>query len=305
MKLQQLQILMAVVECGGIRAASRCLHLSQSAVTKSMRALEEVAGVPLLIRKARGIALTAAGERILARARVIARQIDLAQDDLRQMAGEDAGTVNLGITPLLTMTGLGLGFKWFRQRFRNVDVRIMEGLVGRVVPRLRDGTLDIAVVAADAEEQTHFSEFNARKLQRTTQTIAVREGHPILATRPSAAELAALEWVLTAAITSQATSPVARMFINAGVALPTRIVVCDALAALSLVRNSDTACVLPSSLLGLPETRGMVEIKDAPLMPGDIELLLLTQRDVPLTPAAEYFAHCLTEVSRTPLSSAA
>ena len=304
MKLQQLQILMAVVESGGIRAASRNLHLSQSAVTKSMRTLEESAGVPLLIRKARGITLTIAGERVLARARVIARQIDLAQEDLRQMAGEDGGTVHLGITPLLTMTGLGLGFKWFRQRFKNVEVRIMEGLVGRVVPRLRDGTLDIAVVAADAEEQTHFSEFTVLRLKRTTQTIVVREGHPVLATQPGAAELASLEWVLTATIADKETSQAARMFLNAGVSSPSRVVVCDALAALSLVRNSDTACVIPSSLLDLPETRGMVEVKGTSLIPGDIELLLLTQRDVPLTPAAEYFAHCLTEVSRTPSSFA-
>lgn len=298
MKLQQLQILMAVVEHGGIRAASRNLHLSQSAVTKAMRTLEETAGVPLLIRKARGIALTEAGDRVLARARVIARQVELAQEDLQQMSGQDSGTVRLGITPLLAMTGLGMAFKWFRQRFKNVDILITEGLVGRVVPRLRDGTLDIAVVAADFQEKAKFEEFTVRMLKRTTQSIVVREGHPILSTRPDAAGLAALEWVATAPLLATAISHTERMFLNARVTPPGRVVICDALVALSLVRHSDSACVLPTSLLGLPETGGIVEIKHAPVVPDDLELLLLTRPDMPLTPAAEYFTHCLTEVSK-------
>jgi hypothetical protein len=71
-KLQQLEVLVAVAESGGIRAASRHLSLSQAAVTKAMRLLEQEAGVPLLIRKARGITLTEPGQRLLARARGLA-----------------------------------------------------------------------------------------------------------------------------------------------------------------------------------------------------------------------------------------
>ena len=121
MKLQQLQVLVAVVEQGGIRAAARALHLSQAAVTKSMRLLEEEAGVPLLLRRSRGVDLTEAGARLLARARVITRQVALARDDLRQAAGEDAGSVRLGVTPFVTLSGLGEAFRWFRQRYQDVQ----------------------------------------------------------------------------------------------------------------------------------------------------------------------------------------
>ena len=66
---------------------------------------------------------------------------------------------------------------------------------------------------------------------------------------------------------------------------------------MTLLRNSDAVAIFPAPLLGHPETRGLVAIEACPLRPSDIELLLLTQPDVPLTPAAEYFAHCLTQVS--------
>jgi LysR family transcriptional regulator of abg operon len=67
------------------------------------------------------------------------------------------------------------------------------------------------------------------------------------------------------------------MFALAGAAPPTRVVVCETLAAMSILRHSDAVSIFPQPLLGHPETRGIVAIDDAPLRPCDIELLLLTQ----------------------------
>lgn len=152
MKLHQFEALVAVVDHGGIRAAARALNVSQAAVTKSMRLLEDEAGTPLLIRRTRGVALTEAGQRLLARARVITRQVSLACEDLHQAGGDDVGTLRVGLTPFLNFTALGETFSWFRQRYRNVQLQLIEGLMLRVLPKLRDGTLDIAAVAADVGE---------------------------------------------------------------------------------------------------------------------------------------------------------
>ena len=78
MKLHQLQALVAAVEHGSIRAAARELHLTQAALTKSLRQLEEEAGVALLVRKSRGVGLTEAGLRLHARALLVMRQLALA-----------------------------------------------------------------------------------------------------------------------------------------------------------------------------------------------------------------------------------
>jgi LysR family transcriptional regulator, regulator of abg operon len=294
MKLHQFEALVAVVEHGGIRAAARALNVSQAAVTKSMRLLEDEAATPLLIRRTRGVALTQAGLRLLSRARVITRQVTLVREDLRQAGGDDAGTLRVGLTPFLNFTALGETFSWFRQRYRNVELQLMEGLMMRVLPRLRDGTLDIAAVAADVGE-IEGDEFIARRLLRAPQRIVVRDGHPVLAD-PDARALTALEWVLTQPIVSAGQPRIEAMFAVAGVAPPTRVVVCETLAAMSILRHSDAVSIFPQPLLGHPETRGIVPIDNAPFRPSDIELLLLTQPDVPLTPAAEYFAHCLAQV---------
>lgn len=63
-------------------AASRQLHISQAALTKSLRQLEEDAGVPLLVRSPRGVSLTEAGQRLFARTRLVTRQLDLVAVEL-------------------------------------------------------------------------------------------------------------------------------------------------------------------------------------------------------------------------------
>lgn len=296
MKLQQLQVLVDVIEYGGIRAAARHRHLSQAAVTKSMRLLEEEAGVPLLRRGSRGALPTEAGERLLARARAITRQVELATEELRQAAGEDHGSVRVGVTPYVTLTGLGEAFGWFRRRYRNVDVQLSEGLIARVLPRLRDGTLDLAVVAADVDEIVD-DEVGRRSLLRARQRVVVRAGHPVLAD-PTARALTALEWVTTQRFAEGEQPRVDAMFTLAGVARPERVILAETLAALSILRHSDAVSLMPEPLLGHPETRGLVPVDPCPLTPCDIELLMLSRPDVPLTPAAEYFAHCLGEVCR-------
>ncbi len=296
MKLQQLEVFVTVVEQGGIRAAARQMQVSQAAVTKSMRLLEQEAGLPLLLRRSRGIALTDAGTRLLARARLVSRQVGIAREEMRQMAGENIGTLRVGVTPFLTLTSLGPAFRWFRQRYPGVQIQLIEGLMTRVVPRLRDGTLDIAVVAADVGE-IQDDEFHCQRILQAPQRIVVRAGHPVLA-KPDALALCALEWVLTQPIAGGQQPRIDAMFTMAGVAPPRQVIVCESLAALTILRNTDTVSIFPEPLLGHPETRDIVAIVDAPLRPCDIELVLLTQPDVPLTPAAEYFAHCLSSVGQ-------
>lgn len=292
-KLHQLQALVGVVEHGSIRATAREMHLTQAALTKSLRTLEEDVGVSLLVRKSRGVVLTEAGQRLHARAKLVTRQITLAHEDLKQSQGEDTGTLRVGITPYLMLTVLGEAFMWFRKRYPKVQLRLVEGLVARVLPSLRDGTLDFAIVA-DSGEVTH-TEFDATRLLKEAQKIVVRQDHPIVGQQASAAKLAALEWVLPGPFANDLDDGLNTMFKLAGVQPPSQITRCDAMAAMALVRQSDAVSVMPAPLLAQPECRGLVEIRVKKLNPPPIELVLLTPPDVPLTPAAAYFARCLTD----------
>lgn len=292
MKLHQLQALCGVVEHGGIRAAARAMHLTQAALTKALRQLEEEAGVPLLVRSARGVALTEAGQRLHARAGLVIRQLALADDELRQHRGGAEGSLCVGLTPYLMLTVLGEAFRWFRKRYPRVSLQLVEGLVARVLPGLRDGSIDFAIVASSGEVSPQ--EFDATPLRSDRQVLVVRSGHPVL-DRPTAARLTQLEWVLPGPMSAALDDGLQSMFARAGVQPPEQVTRCDALAAIALVSQSDAISVMPQPLLDHEQGRGLVEVRLRNLQPPGVELVQLSPPGVPLTPAAAYFARCLQD----------
>ncbi|MBK6648308.1 MAG: LysR family transcriptional regulator [Betaproteobacteria bacterium] len=300
LRLHQLRALVAVVDHGSIRRAARALHLSQAALTKSLRSLEEDTGVALLVRKSSGVLLTAAGQALLPRAKLIARQLDLAGDELRQSQDIGQGSVCVGLTPFLTLTVLGDAFKAFRKRYPLVQINILEGLVNRVAPALRNGSMDFAIVASSGDVPA--AEFASEPWLSYPQTVVVRANHPVL-NQLTVTGLAALEWVLPgsppaySAHTTPALSPLADMFGKAGHLPPAMVARGDAMAAMALVRHSDVASIFPLPLLAQTESRGIVAVEVSGLSPEDVQLELLSVADVPLTPAGAYFARCLHDAS--------
>lgn len=292
MKLHQLQALVGVVEHGSIRAAARAMHLTQAALTKSLRQLEEEAGVALLVRQSRGVTLTPAAQRLHARAQLVARQLVLARDELRHSKGDEVGQVRVGLTPYLMLTVLGEAFRWFRKRYPRVELRLMEGLVTRVVPALRDGSLDFAIVATSHDVPEH--EFEVTRLQEHPQVLVVRTGHP-LTRKATARQLRALEWVLPGPLALGLDKGTAAMFDRADMAPPEQITRCDALAAMALVRESDAVTIMPTQLLGQPETHGLSALSQRALHPPPVTVLQLSRPEVPLTPAAAYLARSLRD----------
>ena len=82
--LHQLKAFNAIAEQGSIRGASRALSLSQPAVTKSLRELEETVGTALVHRGAKGIVLTQCGEAFFRRSRLILREVSVDKAKLLQ-----------------------------------------------------------------------------------------------------------------------------------------------------------------------------------------------------------------------------
>ena len=87
MRLNQIRDFLAIVESGSLRAAAGKIGISQPAITKSIRQLEEELHVQLLQRNARGAAITRAGKTFLARARVVQAELRKAEDDLAALRG--------------------------------------------------------------------------------------------------------------------------------------------------------------------------------------------------------------------------
>ena len=97
MELRELKSYVAVVEEGGMSAAARRLHVSQSALSQTINSLEREVGVKLLLRSSAGVRPTAAGMTLLGEARAVLARYARAVRTMADYTTEGSGVIRLGI----------------------------------------------------------------------------------------------------------------------------------------------------------------------------------------------------------------
>lgn len=297
MKYHQLKAFLTVAEQGSIRAAARSLHLSQAALTKALKELEQDLGVSLVLRTARGVQLTAYGQRLRIRAQMVVSEMRRAEDDIAHMRDTGTGSVAAAITPTTAMSFLPQAYNAFRKRMPHAQVSFIEGFTGVALPRLRDGSLDFVVAVVVAEQLA--PEFDYFELYRSHSAIVARAGHP-LAQCTTLAELVDAEWLLNPSPESS-TRRLLDFFSEQGLPQPQRVIECPSFViAHALLRGSDAIAALPAPLLDYRFVEdGLVVLPIVDPIPP-IAIGVVTRRDSPLTPAASLLLDCLRDAIGLP-----
>nr|BFD41971.1 LysR substrate-binding domain-containing protein [Pseudomonas sp. FFPRI_1] len=290
MKLHQLQALIAVAEGGGIRAAARGLGLSQAAVTRALRELEDEQGLPLLTRHAGGARLTTAGQILLPHATQIANQLQNAQRDLASLRGETPSRLCVGVTPWLGQTLLAPAVRAFRQALPAVQLELYEGLQAVSLPLLRSGLMHLTLGPASA---LPAQEFVHLPLARYRMRVLASRAHPQRAAR-SLGQLLDEDWVMNFSQSSYA-AVIHELFSRHGFSVPPGRIVCAQSSAMlsSLIVDAGMLGYSPEPMLlcaPLRESAQALELEE-PLEEADISVIHL--RDQPLDSAARCFIQCL------------
>ncbi len=146
MELIALRTFQAVVEEGGILAASRKLNTVQSNVTGRIRKLEEELGAELFFRKGRGLELAPSGRVLLDYARrmlMLERQTSAAV----RLVGESAGELRIGAMETFAALHLPGALKAVRTRHPNIELRVSTDTTSTLTEKVLDHKLDCAFVA--------------------------------------------------------------------------------------------------------------------------------------------------------------
>src|SRR5437588_6684792 len=96
MDLRQLRYLVALSQERNFTRAAAREHIAQPALSQQIRRLEDEVGIPLVERNTRHVAITDAGELLVARARRMLAELEAAQDELQALRGLRGGHVTLG-----------------------------------------------------------------------------------------------------------------------------------------------------------------------------------------------------------------
>ncbi len=126
--------------------AAEILHVSQPALSKQIRRMEEKIGGRLLIRAPRGLTLTPAGQVIRQQARAILEQTEAAERLARLALRGEAGTLRVGFGIAALASGLPNLLLRFRRRYPNVHVSVRDMSTPDQVQALDDGSIDVGFV---------------------------------------------------------------------------------------------------------------------------------------------------------------
>mgnify|MGYP000561878659 CR=1 FL=1 len=243
-KFHQIRAFVEVARQGSIRGASRTLNLSQPALTKSIKELEEGMAAQLFVRRSKGVALTECGEGFYQRARLILEELRAAQDDIRQRQGELAGQINIGMGASVSRTLMPAVITRFHAQHPQVKVRIMEGQLVSMINELRQGELDFTINTY--YQGPYDQEFTFEKLFEKPFAVFCREGHPAMGAT-SINELLHYNWTMPTPRGSYY-KQLEEVFSDRS-QIPRIGVVCETFSScISLVAQSDFLSILPQEL---------------------------------------------------------
>lgn len=258
MRIDDLEFFVAVAEHGSQQRAAEACGLSQSALSKAMARLEAEAGLALFERAAKGLALTRAGEGMLAHARGVLQSMQGLRSALDEQRASRAGQVRLGSIPFLMPSLVSpLLARFFVQR-PLATFSIETQLSARLMALLRQGDIDLALVAVPAQlpAQVECSLLGPMRMQ-----IVAREDHPRRAMLRGWPDLAGERWAMPAA-SLYLRQWLDEKFALAGLA-PPRVAVestASPVAFAQLLRQSDLLGLMLSRVLQQPEGQGLAAL---------------------------------------------
>jgi DNA-binding transcriptional LysR family regulator len=194
MELRELRAFVAVVEEGGMSAASRRLHVSQSALSQTVSAMERELGVALLERTSTGVRPTEAGATLLAEARAVLARYHQAVRTMSNYSTESSGVIRLGIPLELAPDVLPVALAKFAAESPHTRVVPQHLSTAAQISALRADQLDVGLV----RERPSGSEFDAMLVAQEALGVLVASK---LAARLTGSEgvqldqLDALHWV--------------------------------------------------------------------------------------------------------------
>lgn len=247
MDQKQLERFVDVVESGSLSRTSKRLNVSQPALSKSLRLLEEQLGVRLLERGPRGVKLTVFGESFYRRARSVTAELRRANDDLDHIRGLLTGSISLGVTPGPGILDQIIPKAIVRIALKrpHLKVRVRSGTISELLVDLHRGDLDLLFTVLD--ERTKGPDLKIQRLFEDSFALVVRTGHKLLTQREiSLKDLMSSRWVMLEDALPLWES-VSRLAREENIEVPTRPIESNSLVFLrEVARKTDFIGILPA-----------------------------------------------------------
>lgn len=243
LKIRHLVLVTAVADEGTLVRAAESLHITQPVVTRGLREVEELLGVPLFERLPRGVVPTQYGHAFIARARSVLAELRIAAEEVRLLQSGQLGTVTVGTHLAGSNLLLPRAIAGLKAEHPRLTVVVREGTPDTLQQWLLAGDLDLTVGRLSPTVPVRLEQ---ELLHQEPIRLVARVGHPVHS-RPSVplADLVGFPWILPVAQTALR-AELEAVFFHEGLPLPSDRVECTSMLTLrNLLVSSDIIAALP------------------------------------------------------------
>ena len=294
LKLRHLVLVVTIAEEGSFVRAAESLYVSQPAVTRSVRELEDLIGTPLFVRGPRGVLPTAAGEILIERARSALGSLRRASEQIEEVR-------HGGVRPLWVGTNLAGAYALLpsavvtlKEAHPEIALSVVEGTAEVLTTSLQRSEVDLLVGRLDPG--TDRGALHHLRLYDEPLRAVVRRDHPALTAAPQGlGDLLSYPWILPLQ-PSTLRAELDDMFAREGLALPRDITECSTLLTTrEIVLGTDAIAPLPM-LIGVRDDLLDMLPLHLDTVPRAIGITLPADRSV--SREARLLVDALTETAR-------
>ena len=160
------RVFYVVANNGNITKASKELNISQPAISKSIKNLEEQLGGTLFVRTKRGVILTEEGKEFYNYIRQAIEYINNAENKFTDLINLESGCIKIGISTTLTKEFLLPYLEEFHNSYPKINIQIDTNLTSNLIPKLRNGLIDLVILNINDNEYGNDIELTkCRKIQ--------------------------------------------------------------------------------------------------------------------------------------------
>ncbi len=294
-KLRHLETFVEVARNKSVSRAAEALHLTQPAVTRTIRELEEICGKPLVEKDGRGIRISDYGEVFLRHA---ASSIAAARNGfnaLSELSLDDGPRIRLGALPTVSDAIIPDAVSRYLQSGMRNRLKVVTGENSVLLDQLRNGELDLVMGRLPAPERMQGLIFEP--LFRDRVVFAVHASHALASDRQFTIDALNRFPVIVPSDTSIIGPFVARLFVEQGISEPPLAIesVSDSFGR-AFVRRHHAVWIISRSVIASEIERG-----EFALLPIDTDSTLgsvglMTRAQTAPSAAVEHFAKILRRV---------
>ena len=297
LKTRHLLLLLHLYEQRSVVRAAEAANMTQPAASKLLAEMEDMLGVQLFERHARGVEPTWYGQVLIRRARSALSEIGRAHDEIAALRAGRMGQASIGtvVNPGTTLVPQAIAA--VKRDFPDILIRVEMDYSRPLVAKLLDGQLDIVIGRIMGPEGA--GELDFEPLADEPHSVIVRAGHPLAQrSKVNHADLVDYGWVMPPAA-SVLRARLDSVFLEHGLSPPQSIVETSALPVIiHLLRHSDMLAALPAESVA-----PYLQTEQMRALPIDLGVRMdyfgiIRRRDQQLSPGAERVLGALRQAAR-------